>query len=204
MLARNAELSRPQSFTSLPVLAGSRCGRISGPFRQASLFQRHALSACLSRRAGQRVHPSGQRGQTQRTHPDHRSDPTSGAVRRDHGARPCHRPVPCVRAARGAVRYCRVRRQLHCTGQPGRRGKLVINLVSRTFRRQISPSESRAAGDFSDGQLFAFSARDARVRGLPRRWERRASLFRSRSISLVRCLSRSVPSCRNWRSTWAW
>ena len=90
--------------------------------------QRLALSACLRRRGGERAYSSGQRGQAQLTHPDHRSHATSCAVRRDYGARPCHRPLLRVWAARGAVRYRRVchqlRRMASLVGV-----EVVINLV---------------------------------------------------------------------------
>ena len=125
------------------------------PGRRGCL-QRHALSACLRRRGGERAHSPGQRGQTQRTHPDHRSDAASCAVRRGHGARPDHRPVPCVWAARRALRYGRVHRQLHCTGEPGGRGSGDQSRVLETSGDGYHRPEGRAARDISHHQLVCF------------------------------------------------
>ena len=144
------------------------------PGRRGCL-QRHALSACLRRRGGERAHSPGQRGQTQRTHPDHRSDSASCAVRRGHGARPDHRPVPCVWAARRALRYGRVHRQLHCTGESGGRGSGDQSRVLETSGDGYHRAESRAARDISHRQFSAFSAWHARLRSLPCRREGRAS-----------------------------
>ena len=206
MLARNAELSRPQSFTSFQSSAGEPRHRENFGARSVrrGCPQRHALSACLRRRGGERAYSSGQRGQTQLTHPDHRSDSTSCAVRRDHGARPCHGPVPCVWAARGAVRYCRVCHQLHCIGEFGRRGSGDQSRILESSGDNYHRTESRAAWNLSYRQFFAFSAWHARVCCLSFRWQEACLAFRSLSISLARCLSRSVHSCRNWLLTSAW
>ena len=201
MRARNAELSRPQSFTSFQSSAGERHRDDS---RQAWLSQRHALPARLRRRGGERAHSSGQRGQTQRTHTDHRSDATSCAGRRDHGARPYHRPVPCVRAARGAVRYRRVCHQLHCTGEFGWRGSGDQPRILESSGDNYHRAESRAArAFFLRSVLYSFCS--AHSPSLSRfSLDGACLVFRSLSISWARCLSRSVHSCRNWLLTWAW
>ena len=206
MLARNAEPSRPQSFTSLQSSAGEPRHRENfGPVQlgvavpNATLYRLASVAG-----VGSALILAGQRGQTQLAHPDHRSNSTSRAVRRDHGARPCHGPVPCVRAARGTVRYCRVCHQLHCIGEFGRRGSGDQSRILEPSGDGYHRAESRAAWDLSYRQFFAFSPWHARVCDLSCRWKRRASHSARALFHWRVCLSRSVHSCRNWLLTWAW
>ena len=200
MLARTAEPRRPQSVTSFQSPAkGLGTRRICDRSVERGCAQRHALSACLRRRCGKRAHSSGQCGQTQRAHCDHRSDATSRASRRDIGAWPRRRPVPCVWPARGPARHDRVCRQLLCTGKFGGRGSGDQSRIFETSADNHHRPARRATRTGPGRQFGSFSAWDAGVCDLACRCKRRAAhssraLFHGRGADRAACVRAGVGS----------
>ena len=168
MLARSAELGRPQSFTSFQSSAGEPRHRenfgavqLGGAVSSATLYRLASVAGVGSAlillvNAAKRSTLIPTTDLTQLLAPF----AEIMALGLDHG------PVPCVWAARGTVRDCRVCRQLHCIGELGRRGSGDQPRILESSGGDYHRTESRAAWHISYGQLHAFSAWHARLRCL--------------------------------------